>query len=268
LGEIPCGFDSRPGHKQNLMSSVIRKKINEHFFDKWNSEMSYILGYIVADGCICEDKKRKKNPFSFNITSADREHLYKIKEALGSEYKIGDKLSSNGNIIAQMQFRNKIIVSDLMKLGITFRKTYSLGLVKVQEEYFADFVRGFFDGDGSVFIYNVNNTPQIKVGFVCASLEFITDFNQKLCCLLKIKEKSIHCIPAKENKVNKYSIDFYISDCEKLYSFMYGNNPEIYLERKRKIFEEWQNIKRRHYIKQDYPSKIGWHLNKNLAPVS
>lgn len=226
--------------------------------------MSYVLGYFVADGCICVDKTRKNRPFTFNITSVDKEHLDKIKNALGSEHKIGKKPGTNGHFAYQIQLRNQTLAKDLIGLGVMPRKTYNLGKIEVPNEYFADFVRGFFDGDGSVFIYNVNGTPQIKVGFVCASLEFITDFNQKLCHSLGIKEKSVHCIPANENKASKYSIDFYISDCEKFYNFIYGNNPELYLERKLKIFDDWQNIERRHYIKKDYPSKIGWHLNENL----
>lgn len=167
-----------------------------------------------------------------------------------------------------MQISNKEICLDLISRGIIPRKTWILKSIDTPDKFFADFTRGFFDGDGTVYIYNVNGTPQIKVGFVCASLEFITDFNQKLCRSLGIKEKSIHCIPAKENKISRYSTDFYIGDCQKIYDFMYGNNPELYLERKLKVFNDWQNTKRRHYIKKDYPSKIGWHLNNNLAPVS
>lgn len=226
--------------------------------------MSYVLGYFVADGCICVDKTRKNRPFTFNITSVDKEHLDKIKNVLGSEHKISKKPGMKGMFAYQIQFRNQILTKDLMNLGIMPRKTYNLSEVKVPDDYFADFVRGFFDGDGSVYIYNVNNTPQIKVGFVAASLSFITDFNEHLCRLLDITSKAIHKTLDKRRSQALYSTSLYISDCEKLYNFMYGNDPELYLERKLKVFDDWQNIKRRHYIKKDYPSKIGWHLNENL----
>ncbi len=61
-----------------------------------------------------------------------------------------------------------------------------------------------------------------------------------------------------------YDICLYIDDCEKLAKSMYRNNPTLYLSRKRKIFEKWKLMKRRHYIKQNYPSKIGWQLNKKI----
>jgi len=62
----------------------------------------------------------------------------------------------------------------------------------------------------------------------------------------------------------QYSICLYVNDSEKLAEFMYGKNPTLYLKRKRDIFDKWRLIKRRHYIKQNYPSKIGWHLNEGL----
>ena len=61
-----------------------------------------------------------------------------------------------------------------------------------------------------------------------------------------------------------YSICFYIDDCEKLAGFMYRNNPTLCLFRKRQVFEKWKLIKRRHYIKQNYSSKIGWPLNQKV----
>jgi len=228
--------------------------------------MSYVLGYIVADGCIAISKDRKSHPFTLNITSADLEHLYLLKETLESEHKISkksQKVDTNGY---QLQIRNHIITQDLINLGILPRKTHNLNPIKVPEKYFADFVRGFFDGDGSVYIYNVNKVPQIKAGFVSSSLSFITKFNEQLCENLSIPKKAIHQTSDKrmEKKMTQYSICFYVDDCKKLAEFMYGNDSILYLLRKRRIFERWKLIERRNYIKQNYPSKVGWQLNKKV----
>ena len=167
--------------------------------------MSYILGYITADGCISISKDRKTNP-------------------------------------------------------------YTLNPINVPNKYFSDFARGFFDGDGTVYIYKVNGTPQIKAGFVSPTLSFIKDFNQRLCKSLCTSNKSIHIDDnrKKNAKILCYSICFYIDDCEKLAKFMYQNKPSLYLPRKYKIFERWKSIKRRQYIKHNYPSKIGWQLNQRV----
>ena len=98
-----------------------------------------------------------------------------------------------------------------------------------------------------------------------SSLPFISHFNHQLCRNLRIPEKSVHIeIDKRENTMIRYNICFYIDDCEKLAEFMYRNNPTLYLSRKRKVFETWKTIKRRHYIKQNYHSKIGWHLNQKF----
>ncbi len=229
--------------------------------------MAYVLGYFVADGCIMISKDRKNNPYTFNITSKDLEHLHNIKNTIGSEHKISNKFNGHGDLAYQISIRNSVLAKDLMNLGVYPRKTYNLKPIKVPEKYFADFVRGFFDGDGSVYIYNVNNTPQIKSSFVCASLDFIADFNKKLCEALNIPEKSIHKTKDKIGFMIKYSNCFYIDDSEKLEKFMYGKNPSLYLERKKEIFEKWKFVKRRTMVKRNYPSKIGWRLSEGIKAV-
>ena len=239
------------------------KTINQNFFKVWTPETSYVLGYVVADGNISIRKGRKNNPFIFNITSAEKKHLLRIKKSLKSEHKISKKLGGDSKkIYYQIQICNPEVINDLMKLGISPRKTYNLSPVEVSEKHFSDFVRGFFDGDGTVYIYKVNGTPQIKAGFGNINFSFIKDFNQHLCHNLGISLKTIH----QENSKGRirYVIDFYIDDCEKLAKFMYGNNPTLHLPRKRRIFERWKSIKRRHYIKQNYPSKVGWYLNQKV----
>ncbi len=226
--------------------------------------MSYVLGFIVADGCITVSKDKKKNPFALNITSIDLKHLHAIRRILESDHKISKKSQKINKSGYQLQFRNSTITKDLISLGIRPRKTYNLKPIKIPNKYFPDFVRGFFDGDGTVHVYKVNGAPQIKAGFVSISLSFIREFNKSLCNRLKISSKSIHQNISKNGGMTRYDISFYIDDCGKLEKFMYKNNPVLYLPRKRKVFEEWRDINRRHYIKHNYPSKIGWHLNERV----
>jgi len=248
------------------MNIKLRKSVNKDFFKNWTQEMSYILGYIVADGCITVSKERPNRPFTFNITSVDKKHLYKIRKVLNSEHKISKKTGEEKDVAFQIQIRNQIIAKDLMKLGIPPRKTSCLKSITVPEKYFSDFVRGFFDGDGTVYIYKVNRTAQIKAGFVSTSLSFFAAFNERLCKKLDIPIKSIHRTVDKQGKKRMVQLStcLYIDDCEKLANFMYSNNPSLCLSRKRKIFEKWKLIKRRNYIKQNYPSKIGWQLNQKV----
>ncbi|MFH1509925.1 MAG: LAGLIDADG family homing endonuclease [Candidatus Nealsonbacteria bacterium] len=246
------------------MNRISLKRVNKDFFKYWSEEMSYVLGYIVADGCVIK-RKNRLNSYILNITSKDKKHLLEIKKILGFDYPISIKNNSKGMSCSQIQICNKEICKDLIDLGILSRKTYCLGSIKVPENYFSDFARGFFDGDGTVYIYQVNGTPQIKAGFVSSSYQFITEFNQQLCEKLNIPVKTIHKkISKKAKRIIQHDICFYINDCDKLAEFLYKNNPILFLSRKRKVFEKWKLIKRRDYEKQNYPSKVGWHLNKKV----
>lgn len=245
--------------------------VNQKFFTSWTPNMSYVLGLTVADGCIATKRIRKRDgvkQYYFNITSKDKNFLEKIKKAMGAKQKICTKSNryAGEKEYYSIQIGHQKICNDLIKLGVWPNKTHNLEPIKVPSEYFSDFVRGFFDGDGSVYIYKVNKVPQIKAGFVSSSLNFISDLNEKLCTNLDISTKTIYKkIPKRGKKMILYSICFYIEDCKKLAEFMYGNNPTLCLDRKRIIFKKWKSIKRRNYIKRNYPSKIGWQLNKNLA---
>lgn len=244
---------------------IFKKSLNQKFFKNWAFKMSYVLGYIIADGCITTSKDRKNNPFTLNITSTEKKQLYRIKKALKSGHKISKKPTGKpGAIGYQLQIRNLILVKDLMDLGVFPRKTQNLNYIKVPRAYFSDFVRGFFDGDGSVYIYIVNKVPQIKTSFTSPSLSFITKLNTELCKEIEIPVKTVHEAKDKRRKSPLYYINFYIDDCEKLAKFMYGSKSTLYLPRKRQVFERWESIKRRHYIKQNYPSRVGWHLNQKV----
>jgi len=244
------------------MGVRFKKSVNQKFFKNWTLKMSYILGYIIADGCITISKDRKNNPFTLNITSAEKKHLERIKKELNSEHKISKKSTGKlGKVGYQLQIRNLILTKDLMGLGVFPRKTQNLNFIEIPRPYFSAFVRGFFDGDGSVYIYIVNGVPQIKTSFTNPSLSFITKLNAELCREMEIPVKTVHEARDKRRKNPLYYINLYIDDCEKLAKFIYGGNPTLYLPRKRQVFERWKLLKRRHYIKQNYPSKVGWYLN-------
>lgn len=231
--------------------------------------MSYVLGVITADGSLSIKRIRKdgSKQYSLDITNKKISLLRKIRKIMQSQQKIG--LKYNGRNKEEKYYRIQIghqeICKDLLNLGIKPRKTYEPFIIKVPQKYFPDFVRGFFDGDGTVYIYEVNGTPQIKASFRNTSLPFITRFNRQLCASLNIPVKAIHKEINKKGNIPEYAIYFYIDDCEKLSKFMYGNESPVYLPCKRRIFKKWKSIQRRQYIKRNYPPKIGWLLSQKIS---
>ena len=70
------------------------KDKNEDFFKKWSSEMAYVLGFFCADGSMITNK-RGSHYLEYYIT--DKDLIFKIKKALGSNHKISEKQRENIN---------------------------------------------------------------------------------------------------------------------------------------------------------------------------
>ena len=64
------------------------RKINKHFFKKWNSSMAYVLGFDVADGNIIHTKR---GTWFWSLQITDKEILLQIKEKINSSHKISLK---------------------------------------------------------------------------------------------------------------------------------------------------------------------------------
>lgn len=136
--------------KYNLKrKSQDRLFIKYDFFEKWNKENAYIFGFILADGHI---HYGNKNYLQFELASYDKDILEKIKSILQYEGPI----SYSKRNTCKLQINNKKIISDIIDLGMpskdkTFNSVFPKSLPK---KYIPDFIRGVFDGDGSIVYSN------------------------------------------------------------------------------------------------------------------
>lgn len=186
-------------------------KINANFFKKWTRESSYLLGFIAADGCINE----RENHYSIEISSKDKSILNKIRKMLDYTKKV-EKEREN----FRLRVDNKVIYHDLIEKGIRPRKSKDIKFLKVPGKHLNHFIRGFFDGDGS--IYKLND-GRIVVKFTCWSPQFLEELQKKL---------SNECI-VKHKKTNDNSIVYYPKESFEIIKFLYKkSNKDIRLERK------------------------------------
>lgn len=128
------------------------------FFEDINSEeKAYWLGYIAADGNVYSSKQRKNYSAgsTLKIVSKDKEHLQKFKYSIQSDAEIERIINfkgySNGNAVYRIQIYSNKICEDLIKLGIVPNKSLILKPPKIKKEFYKDFIRGYFDGDGSIY---------------------------------------------------------------------------------------------------------------------
>ncbi len=209
-------------HKGNRLKlkREMRKRdysIDEHYFKTWSPEMAYIFGWICSDGHVASTK----DYFSLHIHYKDKEIIRKMKYAMGSDHPIPNYAQS-----CQFRVYSKELCSDLIRLGCFPRKSAILPFPEVSDEYLSHFLRGYFDGDGSIH-FNKPNT--IKVTFI-ASKDFVIALQEKLNRIIGLKVNKLQ----KHFKI--YIALYYGDDARKLCEWMYKDCGEFYLRRKRERF--------------------------------
>lgn len=190
--------------------------------------MAYVLGVITADGCLV----RHANGYhGLDITSKDYGWLEQIRRALGSTHKIGAKPRGH-----RLQIRHRTIYRDLLHLGLTPSKSKSLRFPTVETIYLPDFVRGYFDGDGTVCFWHDprwRHPLQLKVSFYSGSRAFLEVLRSRLLKHAGVSPGSLMTLPA------VFELRYGIADGLKLYRWLYQDQTALHLSRKRNKFEEF-----------------------------
>ena len=226
----------------------VYKKVNKNFFKKWSKEMSYVLGFFAADGYITVNKRGGQ---FLCVQITDKKLLESIKKVMGAEQAIGvrppDKSKSNEKILYRLQIGSVEMCNDLRALGFSERKTRSLAVPNVPNKYFPDFVRGYFDGDGNVWVGDIHKerktkTKAILVAFTSGSYGFLKKLQEKL----HLHGLGFGYIYGSK-KGNYYRLQFSTLSALKLYDLMYNRNIKdflgLYLDRKKKVFEKFKRLR-------------------------
>ncbi|MFC1621735.1 LAGLIDADG family homing endonuclease [Candidatus Omnitrophota bacterium] len=211
---------------------IMKLNIDSNFFKNWSPDMAYILGLIATDGCLIQ---RKNATPCVDITNNEIDLLNKIKQTMKSEHKICKKKRG-----ARFQVRNRVIYFDLLKLGLTPRKSKSLKFPEIPFKYLADFIRGCFDGDGGVTIWKEQRwkqTWQIRITFCSGSRSFLEELHRGLILHGELKKGKIW------NSGRAYELHFGIADSLRFYRFMYSKETDLYLKRKKDTFEKFIKLR-------------------------
>ena len=241
-GKIKTTRTDEFGNEVEVVFQKIR--YNEKFFKQWSAEMAYVLGLIYTDGNL-----------SFNTSESG----YKLGIlSFGQKYKeLVEKFLNLIECDAKIRFRkrrefktttagelyyfsigNNDLAVDLIKLGITPNKSLDMKFPEIPNEYLRHFVRGFFDGDGSVYL---EYGKSIRVKLLSGSKEFIKTLNN----LLVDEGLSNRFISGGSPSTQsayfiRYNTD---EDAMNFYNFIYRDVSEaMYYLRKKKIFQKYFNI--------------------------
>lgn len=232
------------GFTNNIKNKI---KVNNIFKD-YTPESCYWAGFINADGHIDLYQPEYRKSFNYKlgltISKKDELHLRKLISTLGyTSYRYGTSTirnKTNENI--QFATNKKDISLDLINKFNIFpgKKSCNESMPKnIPKKYMSHYIRGYFDGDGSVGCYNDYLRVCIVAGeSFCKQLK---DF------LSKEKGESIGYIYkdtpndiGNKNNLYKYCI-FKQSHIKWFYNYIYKNQDCIKLDRKYDIFYNYYN---------------------------
>jgi len=201
--------------------------INEHFFDQWSADMAYVLGLLFTDGCVTRTG-------IVALSMNDLDLLEAVRSAMRSTHKI--EPSKHQKNLYIFHFARENMVKKLEALGLVPNKSLLVKFPDVPFEYIPDFLRGVFDGDGSVFFSSQSLESPLRAKFVSGSECFLVDLEDHLN-RLGLPKRTIYRQKTKNGY--SYTIVYGHKDCFKLFDILYENKKDgIYLERKYKKFLE------------------------------
>lgn len=130
------------------------------FFEKIDSELkAYWLGFLYADGCILPVKNGEQE-IQLDLAQQDEDMVQWFKTDLKSTYPLTydnykAKKNPNSQVMVRQKLRSQKTVDDLKRLGCVERKSLILKFPnsdQVPLELIRHFIRGYFDGDGSIYV--------------------------------------------------------------------------------------------------------------------
>lgn len=210
-----------------LTNQSRRILINDNYFDNESSNMAYILGFIASDGTVRKDI----NEIKITINEIDTELLEKIKNELQYQGDLRHYEDSKGFKNVTLAFTSQKIKSKLAEYNIIPQKTFNFIFpMKLNKKYWIDFIRGYFDGDGSVSTAGSNAIRWQ----ICAATTNILD----TIITFFTEEFSIPPVSVQiQQKVNPYySIQYSTNATKMIHSHLYTPNS-IYLKRKKDKFD-------------------------------
>ena len=230
-------------HKNNIKTKSKSEKAKEsrprnsgYFKIIDTPDKAYWLGFLYADGGI--QLRNKSYSLRINLKKEDDAHLYKFLKAIdATSFKIKYTIKKTKDKIYEgcyVSICDKEMVQDLIDKGCAPRKSLILKFPnenQVPNNLLSHFIRGYFDGDGSISYRIVH--PETGTKYFSMNILGTLDFLTKVKEILEINH-------IKLNKQNKhYSLPLCGNNrIYKVLNIIYkDSNPNIELTRKREKFD-------------------------------
>lgn len=208
--------------------------INDSYFDVENERMAYLLGFLASDGTV----RKNKNEVKLTLSSIDKDILLKFQKEVGGR-PVKDYLTQDGFETSTWVFTSEHIKKKLADYNIVPQKTFNFTFPKnLNKKYWKDFIRGYFDGDGSI-----STAGRSAIRFqICSAtrevLETIIEFfeENEIPRTSIMQTKKVHTL---------YYFQYSSVPTRQIYNILYYDNC-LCLPRKKEKYEQLltQNLKK------------------------
>lgn len=216
--------------------------LNENYFDKIDTpNKAYVLGFLYADG----NNNLTKQTISMSLQEDDFEILEAIRKEIGSEKPLKFIDYSNKHDFGytyKNQYRllmhSKHMSETLRDLGMVPNKSLVLEFPKIDPELYSHFIRGYFDGDGSVhFSTTIHSNCLVTI---TSTLPFC----EKIKAILETELK-VHIGIRDASNNNGITKVAYVSgknQLKKIYNYLY-KDASLFMSRKyQKFFSQYGEV--------------------------
>lgn len=235
---------TRPTLAKYLKKAGVEVKSNNYRYS-YNTELfkcvddeqqAYWLGFLYADGYV---QKRKRIELALAIK--DIKHLEKYRDFVCPELPIETRaMSVRGKqfLCVRVIVFSKILHENIVYLGCTNAKSKTLtfpDISQVPEHLLHHFIRGYFDGDGSVSLDITRNNLHVSLAGTEKFLHSLSIVlfqnipNYTLTKLYKPINCDMHLLQKGGNK-----------QLEGFYTYLY-KDATVFLERKKEVFSKFYN---------------------------
>lgn len=210
----------------------------------WTPDLAYAVGLITTDGNLSKDKRH------ILFTTTERRLAENLKKCLCLDCKIMvTKPSGFGKKLAyRINFGNVNLYNWFLNIWLMPNKTGRLSRLRIPDAFFADFLRGFIDGDGSIFTYKDRYRTykekryvfkRLYTCFNSTSLEHIKWLRSRIYKLLNMLG-SLNSYVSGKYKRPLWKLRFAKKDSLKLLSWIYYKPNLPCLLRKKRVFDTFE----------------------------
>lgn len=234
----------------NLTEAQIRHRIQRHLhirpskqkkhfhdktvFEKDSENKYYILGLICADGNLWNGIN-KRHKISISLHKNDRQLLVDINKLVCKTNIVYDRSNSD---MSELVIYDKDIYNIIKSYNINENKSLTLEFPNnIPDKYLKDFIRGYFDGDGSV----ITNKEKCNSKYTKLIIQFLgtEKFLTRLTEL--INEKFNFGIKHVVNTRTKIKcLRYYTRQAREILKWLYDTDS-LKLERKYIHFKDYLN---------------------------